>query len=105
MLVARSPASPRLQDDSGAGVWSTSPVVDVQLSSSEMEEAKLQKDGYQKVTYTGSATPANLNEGGVMSSPILLWYRRRSHGGSGVRLKAVVDLVLSKKKVGREGSS
>lgn len=51
------------------------------------------------MTYTGSQTPANLNDGGMMSSPILLWYRRRSHGGSGVRLKAVVDLVLSKKKV------
>jgi len=37
--------------------------------------------------------------GGVMSSPIMLWYRRRSHGGSGVRLKAIVDVILSNKKV------
>jgi len=45
------------------GVWGSSPIVDVQLSSSEIEEAKLQKDGYVKVTFTGSSIPANLNEG------------------------------------------
>jgi hypothetical protein len=43
--------------------------------------------------------PANLNEGGMFSSSIFLWYRRRSQGGSGVRLKPLVDIILSDKLI------
>jgi len=45
------------------------------------------------------SVPANLNEGGMFSSSIFLWYRRRSQGGSGVRLKPLVDIILSDKLV------
>ena len=68
------------------------------MSTSEMEESRLQNDGYEKVLSRGDI-PANLNEGVMLSSPILLWYRRRSHGGSGVRLKPIVDIVISEKLV------
>ena len=63
-----------------------------------MEEARLQKDGYERVL-AGGDIPANLNEGVMLSSPILLWFRRRSKGGSGVRLKPIVDIVISEKLV------
>ena len=35
------------------GVWGASPIVDVQLSTSDLEEARLQKDGYERVLTAG----------------------------------------------------
>jgi len=81
------------------GVWGSSPIVDLQMSTSEMEESRLQTDGYEKVLSLLDL-PANLNEGVLLSSPIILWYRRRSAGGSGVRLKPIVDIVISEKLIG-----
>jgi Ca2+-binding EF-hand superfamily protein len=42
---------------------------------------------------------ANLNEGVLLASPIMLWYRRRGNRGSGVRLKPIVDVVVSEKQI------
>ena len=84
--------------DIDKGIWGSSPIVDLQMSTSEIEEANLQKDGYDRVLARGDV-PANLNEGVMLSSPILLWYRRKGQGGSGVRLKPIVDIVLSEKLI------
>jgi len=43
------------EDDEGIdkGVWGASPIVDVQLSTSDLQEARLQKDGYERVLTSG----------------------------------------------------
>jgi hypothetical protein len=38
-----------LDDNVTSGIWGASPIVDLQLSTNETEEAKLNRDGYERV--------------------------------------------------------
>jgi Ca2+-binding EF-hand superfamily protein len=86
-------------EEDNTSVWGSSPIVDVQISTTDLDSSKLSSDGYTKVNVTNTNTPANLNEGSMLSQPILLWYRRRSASGHSVRLKSIVDITLSPRNV------
>eukprot|EP00904_Undaria_pinnatifida_P002651 jgi/Undpi1/12387/HiC_scaffold_5.g02059.m1 len=68
-----------------------SAIIDIEVSTSKEQEAELESNGYKVVD-------ANVNAG-TMGPPIHVWYRRLKHGGAGVRLKPLVDVVVDHKNV------
>ncbi|CAM9910415.1 unnamed protein product, partial [Ascophyllum nodosum] len=68
-----------------------SAIVDIEVSTTKEEERELEESGYKVVD-------ANVNEG-TFGPPIHVWYRRLKHGGAGVRLKPLVDVMIDPKNV------
>eukprot|EP00903_Cladosiphon_okamuranus_P013950 g12974.t1 len=68
-----------------------SAIVDIEVSTSKEQERELETNGYKVVD-------ANVNAG-TMGPPIHVWYRRLKHGGAGMRLKPLVDVVVDHRNV------
>ncbi|CAM9842756.1 unnamed protein product [Pylaiella littoralis] len=68
-----------------------SAIVDIEVSTSKEQELELEQNGYKVVD-------ANVNAG-TFGPPIHVWYRRLKHGGAGMRLKPLVDVVIDHKNV------